>query len=332
MGLKELVGKSPAGPLARRAYHSVTASRDRAAAALKMRRLEAAVSLLQEQNRGEEDAAFSQTIVVDYPVVPRPRYGHGMPVHARLHDIINGGRDDYAALLTDFLAFKEEFAEIPLQSEVDLTTPYWHNGWLPALDAIALYALLAMNNPQHLFEIGSGNSTKFARRSIQRHGLRTKIISVDPSPRAECDVLCDEVVRLPLEQVGSDLFQRVCPGDIVFLDGSHRTFTNSDATTFFLEVMPALPDATLVQIHDIFLPADYPLAWSDRYYNEQYLLAAWLLAGGHDYTVVLPDQFVTMDPVLHSILDPIWSHPALLEVEKHGVSFWLRRTASSPMG
>ncbi len=33
-------------------------------------------------------------------------------------------------------------------------------------------------------------------------------------------------------------------------------------------------------VHDIFLPDDYPPEWADRYYSEQYLLAAWLLGGG----------------------------------------------------
>ena len=269
-----------------------------------------------------------QTIVVDYPVVPRPRYGHGSPPHPRLYEILNRNRDDYAELLTGFLDFQPDFAEIPLHAGSDPMTPYWINGWLPALDTIALYALVVRTNPRHYFEIGSGNSTKFVRRAIERHGLRTTIISVDPVPRAECDVLCDEVVRQPLEDVDPQFFQRVTPGDIVFIDASHRSFTNSDTTAFFLDVLPTLPDETLVQIHDIYLPDDYPPQWNDRYYNEQYLLATWLLAGGHEYAVALPNYFVATDRALHSILDPLWSDPALAGVEQHGGSFWLRRTAA----
>ena len=63
-------------------------------------------------------------------------------------------------------------------------------------------------------------------------------------------------------------------GDMVFIDNSHRAFQNSDVTVFFTEVLPALPAGVAYGIHDIFLPDDYPAGWSDRFYNEQYLLAA----------------------------------------------------------
>ena len=276
----------------------------------------------------QAESITGQTIVVDYPVKPRPRYGFGAPPHSRLYDIMNRNRDHYAALLTEFLAYQPDFAEIPLHAGSDPMTPSWINGWLPALDSIALYGLIVKTDPQHYFEIGSGNSTKFVRRAIQRQGLRTKIISIDPVPRAECDILCDEVVRQPFEDVDPEFFRRVCPGDVVFIDASHRSFTNSDTTAFFLDVMPYLPDATLVQIHDIYLPDDYPPQWNDRYYNEQYLLATWLLAEGHEYSVALPNYFVALDPALHSILEPLWSDPALAGVERHGGSFWLKRTAT----
>lgn len=54
---------------------------------------------------------------------------------------------------------------------------------------------LAAGNPATYLEVGSGNSTRFARRAITVHGLRTRIVSIDPEPRAVVDELCDEVVR-----------------------------------------------------------------------------------------------------------------------------------------
>ena len=32
-------------------------------------------------------------------------------------------------------------------------------------------------------------------------------------------------------------------------------------------------------MHDILLPFDYPAEWADRFFNEQYLLASYLLGG-----------------------------------------------------
>ena len=63
---------------------------------------------------------------------------------------------------------------------------------------------------------------------------------------------------------------------------------NSDATVFFLEILPRLPGGVLVGIHDVFLPYDYPRDYADRYYSEQYLLAAHLIAGNPALEPVLP--------------------------------------------
>jgi hypothetical protein len=42
--------------------------------------------------------------------------------------------------------------------------PAWVNGFLPGLDAAALYGMLALQPPETYLEVGSGNSTRFARR------------------------------------------------------------------------------------------------------------------------------------------------------------------------
>ena len=267
-----------------------------------------------------------QTIALDYKVDPQPRWGYGKPSHPELLRILDAGRARYSDLLGGFLPFRESFARIPLPPDpADPRAPNWNNGMLPALDTIALYGLLVMEAPSTYVEIGSGNSTKFARRAIDDNRLATKIVSVDPHPRAECDLICDEIIREPFERIDLGLFDRVGSGDVVFLDGSHRCFTNSDATVFFMDVMPFLPPGALIHIHDIWLPDDYPPAWSDRFYSEQYLLAAWLLAQSSTYEVVLPNFFISEDPELHGILDPIWSDPRMSGVETHGCSFWMRR-------
>jgi hypothetical protein len=272
------------------------------------------------------DLDAAQTIQLDYPVDPRPRYGWDTAPHRRQVEILERGTESYAATLRSFLPYLDALMRIPTHPTGAPEEPAWANPFFPALDSLALYGLLATTNPATYLEIGSGNSTKFARRAVRDHGLRTKIISIDPHPRAECDVLCDEIIREPFEDADLSVFDRITGGDIVFLDGSHRVFTNSDTTVFFLEVMPELPDATQIHIHDIFIPDDYPPQWSDRYYSEQYLLSMLLLADGDEYEVLLPNYYIACKPELHSILDPYWQHPELDGVEKHGGSFWLRKT------
>jgi predicted O-methyltransferase YrrM len=259
---------------------------------------------------------------------PVPRYGHGHPFHQRLYDIIDSGRPRFAALLQQFDELRESYLQIPIHPGPDTSQPHWDNGWIPRLDGIALYSMVATTNPALYLEVGSGVSTKFVRRAIRDHGLRTRIVSIDPHPRAEIDELCDEVIRGRLETVGvSAILDRIQSGDIVFLDGSHRSFMNSDATVFFLEIFPELPTGTLVHIHDIYLPADYPATWAHRYYTEQYLLATWLLGGSAGYEVHCPNYFISQDHELNGLLSEVWSDERMSDGDPHGcASFWLRRT------
>jgi len=94
--------------------------------------------------------------------------------------------------------------------------PHWCNGWFPGMDAVSIYGFLAERNPAHYYEVGSGNSTKFARRAIRDHDLRTEIISIDPYPRAEIDAICDRVLRCTLEDVEPQHFNGTL--DTLFLD------------------------------------------------------------------------------------------------------------------
>jgi hypothetical protein len=276
-----------------------------------------------------ETSVYTTNIELDYGFTSRSRWGHGRPQHRRLTELFERGRTDYATLLRSIASFHDDFMRIPVTATEDPTEPSWFNGWLPSLDTMVLYGLLASRNPKMYLEIGSGNSTKFARRAIQDHQLRTKIVSIDPHPRAECDLLCDEVLRQPFEDVDiTSVLGVIGPNDIVFLDGSHRSFMNSDTTAFFLDLLPELPPGTYVHIHDVLLPADYSPDWIKRYYNEQYLLAAWLLAGGTSYDVFCPNYFISQDRELHGLLEGIWSNPAMSGAEDWGVSFWLRRTES----
>jgi hypothetical protein len=255
-------------------------------------------------------------ILLDYPVKPIPRYGYGKPLHPILLEILDANRVAYRSTLQSFMAFKEPLAKIPA---IDRRNPF-----LPGLDSLALYSLLSLNNPKMYLEVGSGYSTKFARRAIRDHKLQTKIVSIGPHPTTEIDSLCDAVIRQPLEDADLTPFFALEAGDFVFMDGSHHCFTNSDVTVFFMDILPRLRAGVFVEIHDIHLPYDYPPEWADRYFSEQYLLAAYLLADSNKFDIILPNWFITKDPDLSSIVDALWDDPDMAGVPKVGASFWMR--------
>lgn len=271
-----------------------------------------------------------QTLHLEYPVDFRPRYGHGLPPHQGLNIIIGRNRPEYQAWLERAVSYAPQLATIPDSSNglSDPLSPSWNNGFLPGLDIAMLYTMIAAYKPSHYIEIGSGNSTKVVAKARQDHHTGTHITSIDPAPRAEIDQLADTIDRRPLEKTDLRIFEDLQPGDIVFVDNSHRVFPNSDAMVFFMEILPQLPKGVVVQVHDVYLPYDYPQDMCDRFYSEQYALAAFLLADPGRYHTVMPCYYISEEADLRQPLDALWSYPGMPPVEKHGGSFWLELKGS----
>jgi hypothetical protein len=266
-----------------------------------------------------------QNLFLEYKVNFKPRYGHGHPPHKLLYEIINADRSAYSLLLNDAIKFSDVFHNIrKMDQEKDPLKPIYNNGYLPGLDIIMLYTMIAHYKPQTYFEVGSGNSTKVAFKAIQENNLTTKIISVDPKPRAEIDQLTDNIIRRPFEDINFEAIFSLKENDILFIDNAHRILPNSDSMVFYLEVLPQLARGVILHIHDIYLPYDYPQFMCNRFYSEQYGLAMYLMANNKKYKPLLPNYFISQDEELSNILQPVWNHPNLAGVEQHGGSFWLR--------
>ncbi len=140
-----------------------------------------------------------QPIFLDYRVDPLPRYGYDKPPHTELARLFDQNSEAYASALRTFLGFSKHLAKIPLHQPKRSLEPCWINNWLEGLDTLALYGFVASRRTPLYVEIGSGYSTKVVRRAIADQSLATRVISIDPHPRAEIDQLCDQVIRKPLE-------------------------------------------------------------------------------------------------------------------------------------
>ena len=280
---------------------------------------------------------WSYSVEDYYPLHPKPRWGHGQLPHSQLRARLEQRRTDYEQVLKSLEAQQAILHDIPYDRDPERpTVPFWNNGWFSTLDAASLVSFLLSKRPRRYVEIGSGHSTLFARHATRVGTLPTTIISIDPQPRTEIDALCDQVLRQPLENCDLTIFNHLEPGDLVFFDGSHRIFTNSDVTVFFLDVLPRLRAGVLVHVHDIYLPDDYPPAWNNRLYSEQYLLGAMLLCGAPPFRVVLPNYFVCTDNALSAriraifhvdgdALDVPFTYPNSAGIP--GVSFWIEMVA-----
>lgn len=267
-----------------------------------------------------------QKLILDYPVKLQPRFGEESGAHPLLDTIIRENLSQYADILNFALEYQSIFADIKeAKDESSAHLPGWNNEFLPGLDIIMLYTMLQVYQPATYLEVGSGNSTKVAKLAIKNGSLATKLISIDPAPRAEIDQLADTIIRAPFESIDFlPQIEKLEANDILFIDNSHRILPNSDSMVFFLEVLPRLKKGVIVQIHDIYLPFDYPQFMCDRFYSEQYGLAMYLLANPQKYKTIMPNFFVYKTPELLDILNPIWNLPNLKGVERHGGSFWIQ--------
>ncbi|MCK5681094.1 class I SAM-dependent methyltransferase, partial [bacterium] len=203
--------------------------------------------------------------------------------------------------------------------------PVWNNGFFPAIDAIALFGLVSTLKPKIYLEVGSGHSTRIVAKAKALNSPETRIISIDPMPRAEIDELCDEVVRKPLEECDLSLFDQLSENDILFFDGSHRVLQNSDNEVLFFDIIPRLKRNIYIHLHDIFWPFDYPDEWAKRMYSEQYVLGGMLLYGQESFEVVLPNTYISWCTDLLANFQRLWDAPELKGIGKEGSSFWLKK-------
>jgi hypothetical protein len=262
--------------------------------------------------------------ILEYPFTPAGRWGWGKPAHPELVALLAAHEDHYAEVIDCFLPYLDEFRQIPRTAawgEMAWDNPYW-----AAFDAVMQYTSICSRRPKRYMEVGSGYSTLFARQAITTHGLDTRIISIDPAPRAEIDHVCDEMLRSKMEDVPMSVFEQLEAGDVLLVDGSHTAFMGSDSVVALIELLPKLAPGVLVGIDDIFLPWDYHPTWVGRWYGEQYILAGFLLGGADGWQIEFPGWYLTNESSLGERMTPIWEvvEPA---VGRLATSFWMERKA-----
>ena len=210
----------------------------------------------------------------------------GADAYAALRPAFEARRDSFAGHLAVIERFAPALAAIGGEAA---PAPRWDQSWFPPLDAAAAYAMVRVRRPATIVEIGSGHSTRFLMRAVRDEGRSTRVVAVDPAPRA---ALPDGVerVRATLHAAALDIPAMLAPGDVLFLDSSHVLMPGTDVDTALNRIWPLLASGVIVHFHDIFLPDGYPPAWRWRGYNEQLGVAALIAAGGAD--ILFASRFV----------------------------------------
>jgi hypothetical protein len=185
------------------------------------------------------------------------------------------------------LRYREEYEEIP-RGSVDAPSRYYiNNGSFESVDGEILYCFIRHFRPSRIIEIGSGQSTCLSAEAItvnreEDPDYQCKLISIDPYPDKLLLSRLKGVgvqVQKGVQNVPLSFFSCLEENDILFIDSSHILKIGSDVQYEYLEIIPELKKGVLIHVHDIFLPFEYPKEQAleaHRFYNEQYLLQAFL--------------------------------------------------------
>jgi hypothetical protein len=256
-----------------------------------------------------------------------PRYGYSHGKIEVLAQWFAAHSDEYRQFLEGLRLLSLSHIPISLAPEAPLA-PAWLGGAITAFDCLALYAMIHKHAPKSYLEIGSGMTTCFARQAISDGNLGTKVISIDPQPRREVDAICDQVIRDGLETCDLSIFDQLTSGDVLFLDGSHRCFMNSDVTIFFIDILPRLKPGVVVHVHDVLLLWDYPDSFKNWYWNEQYILAVYLMCCKEKLFPLLPTTWITRSPQFSDFFQNPFIDLGSADANqswKHGGSMWFTK-------
>lgn len=236
-----------------------------------------------------------------------------------LESLFAGQETRFRATLELLTPLRDELARI---GEAPPPEPRWAQDWFPRLDAAIAYALVRERRPTRIVEVGSGHSTRFLARAVRDGRLKTRITAIDPAPRAPLRDLGIELLEIDLQDCGEQPFESLAAGDFLMIDSSHILMPGSDVDRLLCHVLPRLPRGVLIQIHDIFLPDDYPEDWDWRGYNEQLGVATLLAGGGWD-------PLFASHYVATRMADEVARSPAgslVLSAQAKESSLWLEKT------
>ena len=182
--------------------------------------------------------------------------------------------------------------------------------------------------PRKLIEIGSGWSSICSIDTIERYGISSGVICIDPYPELLKQLLGKtklqlqlEVVGVPVQMAPLSVFEALGKDDILFIDLTHVLRTGSDVCFELFEILPRLAPGVLVHFHDMFWPFEYPRSWAveeNRSWNELYAVRAFLTDNEQWEVVFFNDYFAKLERKL--IED---TYPNFLR--NSGGALWLRR-------
>lgn len=207
------------------------------------------------------------------------------------------------------------------------------------VDAALLFLMLRHLKPRRLMEVGSGLSTFYATRALERNraeGSPCEVTCIDPfSGDRVAGLPGVTVLRREVQDVAPEEFGVLEAGDVLFIDSTHVVKIDGDVPHLYLEVVPALAPGVVVHSHDVHFPYNVPhpartyvfdAKWP-RYWTEAMLLQAFL-AFNEDFEILLSAGLLRHeDEAFLERTLPGYRPVVPEDFDTHAGSIWYRRKA-----
>ena len=200
---------------------------------------------------------------------------------------------------------------------------WFYAGW----DAAYYYCLIRSTKPRLITEVGRGISTWIAGAALARNvseGYPGEIVSIDPYFRGDDAGANTRIITTELQRMPSSEREALLRADIFFVDSSHVAKWGSDVLQLFESWIPCVAANTLVHIHDIFTPYDYPREWlvdQKRFWNEQYIFESFL-AFNAAFQIECPLFYLFREGALKQVAGQV-NVPVLTSAS--GCAMWLKK-------
>jgi predicted O-methyltransferase YrrM len=229
--------------------------------------------------------------------------------------------------------YKKEYEKIPIKKTANPLQYYLIGGKYEGIDGYILYCMIRHLKPKRIIEIGSGLSTLLSAQACIKNkkdtGLQTTFIAIEPYPNKTLQKGFPGLTKLipkKAEEVDPELFNQLEKDDILFIDSSHVLKIDNDVKFEYANILPKLKKGTIIHIHDIFLPAEYPKEFIYGFlflFNEQYLVQS-ILANSKSFEIMWASHFMFLKH-LKELTKAFLNYKRVKKSPLHASSLWIRK-------
>lgn len=188
-----------------------------------------------------------------------------------------------------FEASERNFDELvrPWRAEFTWSVGRVNNGAFESVDAELYHSVLRTYRPEHVIEVGGGNSSWFSRDALRLNGSG-EVMVIDPQPRVRLPRGVASL-RLRVENVDPASFAELRANDVLFIDSSHTT---EEARFHVSEILPRLAPGVLVHHHDVLFPYDRYYLGDRETYGEPDVVLEFYERNSASYEVLVGAAYV----------------------------------------